>query len=68
MADEEDAALDAFNSFLAGVVRGRFPQLNDRDDLWRLLVVLTVRKAIGQRRDLTRQKRGGRAPAATRPG
>src|SRR5262245_5580941 len=52
VADEEDAALDAFNSFLAGVARGRFPQLHDRDDLWRLLVVLTIRKAAGQRRHL----------------
>ena len=63
MADEEDAALDAFNSFLAGVARGRFPQLHDRDDLWRLLVVLTVRKATGQRRHEGRIKRGGAAPA-----
>jgi DNA-directed RNA polymerase specialized sigma24 family protein len=68
MADEEDAALDAFNSFLAGVARGRFPQLNDRDDLWRLLVVLTVRKAAGQRRRETRQKRGGTARDRTGPG
>jgi DNA-directed RNA polymerase specialized sigma24 family protein len=64
MADGEDAALNAFNSFLAGVARGRFPQLHDRDDLWRLLVVLTVRKATGQRRHEGRIKRGGPAGAA----
>jgi DNA-directed RNA polymerase specialized sigma24 family protein len=68
MADEEDAALDAFNSFLDGVARDRFPQLNDRDDLWRLLVVLTVRKAVGQRRHEGRRKRGGKGPAGTAPG
>src|SRR5262245_41349551 len=62
MADEEDAALDAFNSFFAGVARGRFPQLKDRDDLWRILVVLTVRKALGQRRYSSRRKRGGMGP------
>ena len=28
--------------------RGRFPRLTDRDDLWRLLVVLTVRKVLDQ--------------------
>src|SRR5262249_23692130 len=37
--DEEDAALSAFNSFCGGIARGRFPQLADRDDLWKLLVV-----------------------------
>jgi DNA-directed RNA polymerase specialized sigma24 family protein len=68
MADEEDAVLDAFNSFLAGVARGRFPRLDDRNDLWRLLVVLTVRKAAGQRRHQARQKRGRTAPAGTGPG
>ncbi len=46
--DEEDAALSAFDSFCRGVDRGRFPMLTDRDDLWRLLVVLTVRKALDQ--------------------
>jgi DNA-directed RNA polymerase specialized sigma24 family protein len=56
--DEEDAALSAFDTFCQGVSRGRFPQLADRDDLWRLLIVLTLRKACDQ---LTRQgaaKRG----------
>ena len=41
--DEEDAALSAFNSFFEGVKAGRFPDLNDRDNLWKLLVVITVR-------------------------
>src|SRR5437867_2320240 len=31
-ADEEDVALSAFDSFFAGVAKGRFPQLNDRTD------------------------------------
>src|SRR5438309_1437776 len=43
--DEEDAALSAFQSFCDGAANGRFPQLSDRDDLWRLLVVITARKA-----------------------
>src|SRR4051794_18449637 len=46
--DEEDAALSAFDSFCRGVDGGRFPSLTDRDDLWRLLVVLTVRKVLDQ--------------------
>jgi DNA-directed RNA polymerase specialized sigma24 family protein len=45
-ADEEDVALSAFDSFWRRAERGQFPQLADRDDLWQLLFVLTVRKAI----------------------
>jgi len=58
-ADEEDAALSAFDSFCAGAARGRFPQLADRDDLWRLLVTITVRKVLDQAARQRRQKRGG---------
>lgn len=58
-ADEEDAALSAFDSFCAGAVRGRFPQLADRDDLWRLLVLITARKVQAQGRRHRRRKRGG---------
>jgi DNA-directed RNA polymerase specialized sigma24 family protein len=57
--DEEDAALSAFDSFCRGATQGRFPQLADRDDLWRLLVVITVRKALGQLGRQGAQKRGG---------
>jgi DNA-directed RNA polymerase specialized sigma24 family protein len=57
--DEEDAALSAFNSFCAGAALGKFPQLADRDDLWRLLVVITARKAMAQANRQGRQKRGG---------
>jgi DNA-directed RNA polymerase specialized sigma24 family protein len=60
-ADEEDAALSAFNSLCRGAEAGRFPQLADRDSLWRLLVTITVRKAAHQVRDAGRQKRGGGA-------
>jgi RNA polymerase sigma factor (sigma-70 family) len=58
VADEEDVALSAFASFCRGASEGRFPQLSDRTDLWRLLVVLTARKAFHLRRDAQRQKRG----------
>jgi DNA-directed RNA polymerase specialized sigma24 family protein len=60
-ADEEDAALSAFDSFCRGAEAGRFPRLDDRDDLWRLLVSLTARKAFDQMRDEHRLKRGGGA-------
>jgi DNA-directed RNA polymerase specialized sigma24 family protein len=58
-SDEEDAALSAFDSLCAGLVRGQFPKLADRDDLWRLLVVITTRKVRAQARRRLRQKRGG---------
>jgi DNA-directed RNA polymerase specialized sigma24 family protein len=45
VADEEDVALSAFDSFCRGAERGRFPRLADRGDLWQLLVVITLRKA-----------------------
>jgi DNA-directed RNA polymerase specialized sigma24 family protein len=57
--DEEDAALSAFDSFCRGATTDRFPQLVDRDDLWRLLVVLTVRKVCGQIERQSADKRGG---------
>jgi DNA-directed RNA polymerase specialized sigma24 family protein len=60
-ADEEDVALSAFDSFCRNAERGRFPQLADRDSLWRLLVVITARKAGHLLRDERRQKRGGPA-------
>jgi len=41
------------------VGQGRFPQLDDRDSLWRLLVVITANKAIKQLKHEQRQKRGG---------
>jgi DNA-directed RNA polymerase specialized sigma24 family protein len=59
VADEEDVALSAFKSFCQAAERGRFPKLNDRDDLWRLLVVMTRRKISNQVRDQNRLKRGG---------
>jgi RNA polymerase sigma factor (sigma-70 family) len=57
-ADEEDVALSAFDSFCRGLKRGRFPDLQDRDNLWKLLIVLTARKASHLLRDEQRLKRG----------
>jgi len=59
LADEEDVVQSAFHSFFRGVTRGRFPQLEDRDNLWRLLVVITARKALDQVARERSQKRGG---------
>lgn len=58
-AADEDVALSAFGSFCRAAKAGQFPDLLDRDGLWRLLVVLTARKAAHLARDQTWQKRGG---------
>jgi len=63
-SDEEDAALSAFDSLCVGLVKGQFPQLADRDDLWRLLVVITTRKVRAQTRRQLRQKRVGKVKTA----
>ena len=56
-ADEEDVALSAFENLCRGVRDERFPKLDDRHDLWQVLVMLTDRKAKDQmRRVLTRQR------------
>jgi DNA-directed RNA polymerase specialized sigma24 family protein len=64
MADEEDVALSAFDSFCRGAEQGRFPQLCDRSNLWQLLVVITARKASALAKHERRQKRGGGAGLA----
>jgi hypothetical protein len=43
----------------AGAEQGRFPRLQDRDDLWSLLVVITARKALDLIQHERRKKRGG---------
>src|SRR5262245_39274640 len=60
-ADEEDVVQNAFYSFFQAVGEGRFPQLDERDGLWRLLVVITANKALKQLAHENRQKRGGTA-------
>lgn len=57
-ADEEDVVLSAMNSFFRGARNG---QLNpkDRNELWKLLATITVRKATAQLRKHHAQKRGG---------
>ena len=66
IADEEDVALNAFDSFCRGARAGRFPRLDDRHDLWQILVLITVRKAINLRNYEARRSRGmGRIQSLT---
>ena len=62
-ADEEDVALSAFDSFCRNAERGRFPRLDDRDDLWQLLVLLATRKASDLAEREGRQRRDWRRTA-----
>src|SRR5262249_28072880 len=55
----EDVALSAFASFCRGVELGRFPRLDDRHDLWQVLVMITARKTIDLRQRPAAKKRGG---------
>ena len=58
-ADGEDAALSAFNNLCDGAARGSFPRLEDREDLWQILVKIATNKVADQARRGRRVKRGG---------
>jgi DNA-directed RNA polymerase specialized sigma24 family protein len=60
-ADEEDVALSAMQSFCRGMTDGRFQEIGDRQDLWKLLLTLTARKACAQKRRHYAEKRGAGA-------
>jgi DNA-directed RNA polymerase specialized sigma24 family protein len=53
MEDEEDVALSVLDSFFRAADKGRFPDLNDRHGLWRLLKRIAHRKVV----DLVRRTR-----------
>ena len=55
--DENDAAQSAFVSFCNGMAAGRFPDLSDRDGLWRLLLTITLRKIHHRHRYDHQEKR-----------
>lgn len=66
-ADEEDIALSAFHSFCRDAAAGRLPRLDDRDDLWRVLLLITGQKAVDLIRRETANKRGGTVTRVTTP-
>ena len=59
IADEEDVAVSAFNGLCEGAAAGSFAQIQNRDDLWSLVVAIAGRKAVNQIRRQTSKKRGG---------
>lgn len=59
VSDEEDVVVGAFDAFFRALDEGKFPELADRDGIWRLLVVIADNKANDLYRYENRQKRGG---------
>ncbi|MEM7312678.1 MAG: ECF-type sigma factor [Planctomycetota bacterium] len=59
IADEEDVAISVFQALCIGASTGKFVELKDRDDLWKLLVVITRYKSADQVRHQAADKRGG---------
>ncbi|MDR2440048.1 MAG: hypothetical protein LBE12_11870 [Planctomycetaceae bacterium] len=57
--DEEDVALSAMNSFYHGMTLQKFGNIKNREDLWKLLVTITARKATAKLRRHYARKRGG---------
>lgn len=60
--DEEDLLVSVFDRFFEAAKGNRFAKLNDRDDLWQILLLLTDRKASDEYRAAGAQKRGAGAP------
>jgi RNA polymerase sigma factor (sigma-70 family) len=58
-ADEEDVALSVMDRFCRTLAEGGFPELADRDELWRLLFQMTFRRAMSLARRERAQRRGG---------
>ena len=57
LSDGEDVALFAFAAFVKSAEAGRFPKLEDRNDLWSILLMLTANKAKNAIRDEHRRIR-----------
>lgn len=57
--DEDDVALSAFGAMCDGLQNGRYEDIDNRSDLWKLLAVITVNKARKRAEHENRLKRGG---------
>ena len=57
VANEDDIAQAVFASLHDAVQKGHYPDLNDRGDLWQILLNLAERKAIDWKRFMGRDRR-----------
>jgi DNA-directed RNA polymerase specialized sigma24 family protein len=55
--DPDDIAIDAFYSFLTRHRDGKFHTMNSRDEAWKLLAVIVIRKAINAIKHSKRKRR-----------
>jgi len=62
--DEEDLALSAIHALWIGAQEGRFRQLENRDDIWQVLMMIVARKASNVRRRVQVQRERGEADFA----
>lgn len=59
--DKEDIASNALESFMACSGAGGYPQLGSRDDVWKLLSIITRRESLNvMRREMANRCRSGR--------
>ena len=57
-ADEEDVALSVLNALLDGAPRNKFPDLANREELWKLLRTITIRKVWDLKKQAKTVRRG----------
>ncbi len=64
--DGEDVAAVVMATFCQKIANGKFPDVRDRDDLWKLLVHIAKRQVVNQmRRNQAQFRGGGRVMLAT---
>ena len=61
LKDEDDVAQSALHALWTGAQKGRLDRLEGRDELWRLLAVITCRKAANAARGTRFAERGDSA-------
>lgn len=64
---DEEAAEDALAELFQGTRRGLYPDIHDRNDLWKLLFTITSRKVKDQFNHATRKKRDARRNLGQNP-
>lgn len=57
--ESDDIAVDAFYSFLQRYRDGKFPAVSNRDDVWRVMVVIVIRKTLNAIKYASRKCRFG---------
>lgn len=59
--DQEDVAISVLRTFFRRASLGQFKELGDKDQLWKLLLTIAIRKANDYRKRSMAERRGGKA-------